>query len=272
VVRVHPAVPELTAFSAYYRETNVTEEIRNNKRTRSGPREQKPPPFVEFLNRYQPTLPEIICRANLVVLNGALQFLFAHLREARRLFDEEGDAGRLGAFTALGALVHFVLLFEKPNSETLHTPILRLQDALRSLDKNSVLPILAPTRRRGRGESSEAHLALKGHAAGTVRRLISLGVDRSDAHKKVAATLRGLGLRAERGPGDVTAGTIRNWCNEVSSDVRRNGTAAQVCDSMFNETEEHRFVSLSQTDARRFALESLSHWVQWLFPELRRAT
>jgi hypothetical protein len=250
----------------------VTGQIRNNKRTRSGPREQKPPPHVEFLNRYKGTLPEIIRRADLVVLNAALQFLFAHLREARRLFEQQREGGRAGAFTALGALWQFVVLFQEPNSETLHTPILRLQDALLSLDKNSVLPILAPTRRRGRGESSEAHLALKGHVAGTVRRLICLGVDRSDAHKKVAATLRGLGLRAERGPGHVTAGTIRNWCNEVSSDVSRNGTAAQVCDSMFDEAEEHRFASLSQTDARRFALELLSHWVQWLFPEVRKAT
>ena len=269
----------------------MTTEIRSNKRTRRGPREpkcsglrnrkgsafrvevqQRLPPFLEFLYRYRGTLPEGVSRADLIVLNAALSFLFAHLREARRLFDEEGDAGRLGAFTALGALVQFVLLFEKPTSETLHTPILRLQDALVSLDKNSVLPILAPTRRRGRGESSGAHLALKGHVAGTVRRLISLGVDRSDAHKKVAVTLRRLGLRAERGSGHVTAGTIRNWCNEVSSDVSRNGTAAQVCDSMFDEAEEHRFASLSQTDARRFALESLSHWVQWLFPKLRKAT
>lgn len=201
-----------------------------------------------------------------------LELPLCALARSPGLFDEKGDAGRLAAFTALGALVQFVLLFEKPNSETLHTPILRLQDALISLEKNSVLPIVTPTSRPGRGGSSQIHLALKGHVAGTIRRLVSVGVRQSDAQQKVAALLRRRGVRAERGPGQVTAGTVRNWCNEVSSDVGRKGTAALVYDDMLAEREERRFVTLSQDEARRFALECLSNWVQWQFPELRKAT
>jgi hypothetical protein len=123
-----------------------------------------------------------------------------------------------------------------------------LQDALSSLEKNSVLPIVTPTKRQGRAGSSEAHLALKGHAAGTVRRLISLGVDRSQAHKKVAAKLRGLGLRAERGPGHLTAVTIRNWCNEVSSDVGRKGLPRKCmtsCSMKPKSADLHLFHSLT---------------------------
>jgi hypothetical protein len=289
VVRVPPSCTKKSRYFSHL-ERDHRLSIRSNKRTQRGPHEsknavpnqhctapraearQKLPPFLEFLDRYRGTLPEIIGRADLIVLNAALSFLFAHLREARRLFDEKGDAGRLAAFTALGALVQFVLLFEKPNSETLHTPILRLQDALISLEKNSVLPIVTPTSRRGRGGSSQMHLALKGHVAGTIRRLVSVGVDQSDAQQKVAALLRRRGVRAERGPGQVTTGTVRNWCNEVSSDVGRKGTAALVYDDMFAECEERRFVTLSQAEARRFALECLSNWVQWQFPELRKAT
>ena len=255
------------------------------KRTRSGPPEpkssalrkrpraairQKQAPFLEFLDRYSSTLPESISQADLIVLNAALSFLFAHLREARRQFDEEGDAGRLGAFTALGALVQFILLFKKPNSETLHTPILRLQDAIVTLEKNSVLPIVAPARRRGRGKSSQAHLALKGNAAATVRRLVSLGVTQPDAQKKVATLLSRLGVRAERGSGHVTAGTVRNWCNEVSTDVSRKGTAALVYDHMFAAAGERQFATLSKADARSFALTLLSSWVQWQFPNLEK--
>ena len=110
----------------------MTTETRNDKRTRGGPRKlksrasrnrpraairQKQPQFLEFFDRYKGTLPESISQADLILLNAALSFLFAHLREARRQFDEEGDAGRLGAFTARGALVQFILIFKKPNFE-----------------------------------------------------------------------------------------------------------------------------------------------------------
>lgn len=247
------------------------------KRTPSGPRGQKLsapqlPLHLEFLNRYQGTLPEIIGKANLAILNAALGFLFAHLREARRQFEQEGDAGRAGAFTALGALWQFVALFERPNAETLQIPVLRLLDALVSLDNNSVSPIVEPTRRRGRGGSSHAHLALKGSAAGTVRRLVAAGLNRSDAEEKVAAQLRQRGVRAKRGSGNVTAATVRNWCNEVSSDVSRQGTAAQVCDTMFTDAEDKQFLTLSKADARRYAVGALSDWVRSMFPELRKVS
>jgi hypothetical protein len=244
------------------------------QRTRRGPRGPKlsalqQPPHLEFFNRYEGALPEIIGTANLAILNAALGFLFAHLRDARRQFEQEGDAGRAAAFTALGALWQFVALFEKPKAETLAIPILRLQDALASLDKNSVEPIVKPTRRQGRGGSSHVDLALIGHAAGTVRRLVAIGLNPSDAREEVAAQLHRLGIRAKRGSGNVTAGTVRNWCNEVSSDVSRNGTAAQVYDTMFTDAEERRFLTLSKADAKRFALGSLSYWVQSMFPGLK---
>jgi hypothetical protein len=259
-------------------------EIRRNQRTQSGPRKpklnrsahreehsvgyhQKQPPHLDFLKRHQGTLPEIVSAADLVVVNAALHFLFAHLRQARRLFELEGDAGRLGAFTALGALWQLIVLFEKPSSETLQVPILRLQDALVSLDRNSVLPIVRPTRRRGRGASSHAHLALKGHVAGTVRRLVTLGLAQSDAQQKVAALLRGLGIRTERGSGHVTAVTVRNWFNEVSADVSRKGTAAVVFDDMLADADERQFATLSPAEARRFALASLWAWIQSLLPK-----
>jgi hypothetical protein len=233
---------------------------------------QKQPQFLEFFYRYKGTLPDSISQADLIPLNAALSFLFAHLRQARRQFDEEGDAGRFGAFTALGALVQFILIFKSSNSETLHTPILRLQDALVTLDKNSVLPIVAPTRRRGRGVSSQLHAALKGHVAGTIRRLVNLGVRQPDAQRKVAALLRRLGVRAERGHGYVTAATVRNWCNEVSSDVSLEGTAALVYDDLFSDAEEQRYATLSNIEAQNFAFACLSDWVRWQYPERRKVT
>src|SRR5262249_25366723 len=129
------------------------------------------PPYLQFLNQAEGTLPEVINETNLETLNRGLSFLFALLRDARSRFEQEGDGGRSGAFTALGAIWMFIALFQKPYAEGLQVPILRLQDALASLDENRVLPILKPAPRAGRSKSSQAYLALKGHAVGTVERL-----------------------------------------------------------------------------------------------------
>jgi hypothetical protein len=48
------------------------------------------------------------------------------MRDARRLYDEEGDNGRAAAFHALGAMWQFIALFKLPNGRTLplrHWPI-----------------------------------------------------------------------------------------------------------------------------------------------------
>ena len=67
----------------------------------------------------------------------------------------------------------------------------------------------------------------------------------------------------------MTAATVRNWCNEVSSDVSRKGTAAQVYDMMFTDAEDKQFSTLSNADTRRYTFGSLSDWVQSMFPELK---
>jgi hypothetical protein len=242
----------------------------NRARATIPPQEQ--PPYREFLDRNQGTLPEFIGKTHLDTLNSALGFLFARLREARRLFDQEGDNGRTGAFTALAAAWMFIVLFKEPLAESLQVPILRLQDALFGLDNNLVSPIVKPIRRRGRAPSSQAHATLKGHAAGTVRRLVDTGLGRVDAYKAVAKKLTDLGLRAERGPGWITATTVKNWCDEVSSDVSLRGTPALTYDSMFARPEEQRFSAMPKVQARRFALDSLAGWVHSVFPELQKPT
>lgn len=231
------------------------------------------PPHLVFLEQHRGTLPEAISEADLEVLNLALGLLFSRLREARRQFTQDGDNGRLGAFTALGSLWQFVALFEKPHSETLEAPVLELLNALASLDDNAVLPILKPAPRTGRSPSSQAHLSLKGHAAATVQRLMDTGLGQSEAHALVAKTLQRLDVKADRGSGNVTTATVRNWCNEVSSDVGRKGTAATMYDKILAEDERRRFRTLSEADAvaaRRLSVVSLSRWVETHFPPRKR--
>src|SRR5262249_32275023 len=159
-------------------------------------------------------------------LNSALDILFADLRRALSQFEQEGDNRREGTFIALGAFWRFITLFRTPLSESLEVPILHLMDALAGLEKNRVDSILKPVRHRGRAPSSEAYLALKGYATATVERLVRIGLDRQDAYQAVAKQLTEVNIRPERGSGSITSTTLRNWCDEVSSDVGRHGTAA----------------------------------------------
>jgi hypothetical protein len=189
-------------------------------------------PHLDFLNRYKGTLPEKIAESELETLNSGLGFLFAWMREARRLYYEGGDNGRAAALIALEAMWQFIMLFNVPLAGTLHMPILNLQNALQALEENNVLPILKPVARSGRAASSHARLTLKGKAAGKVKLLVEAGLDRRRALQVVAKTLAEQGVRPERGSGAITANTVRHWCDEVAADVGRRGTAAMAYDSM----------------------------------------
>jgi hypothetical protein len=194
---------------------------------------EKTSAFLDFLYRSQGSLPEVIGESDLETLNAALAFLFAHLREAQRQFRTGDDYGRSSAHTALGGIWQFVALFDRPLAENLQVPILHLSDALVSLDNNHVEPVVKPTARTGRARSSHKHLAIQGAAAGTVSRLTKVGLSPAEARKAVAKQLTLSGVRTERGSGNITAHTVRNWCEKMASDVGRRGTAAMMHDSMF---------------------------------------
>jgi len=230
------------------------------------------PPFVEFWKRAKGTLPEKIKETDLSTLNLALGFLFNRLREARAQFKQEADNGRRGAFTALGAFHMFITLFKKPLEETLHVPIVRLQDALVGLEQNRIEPILKPVRRRGRAPSSHAYDSIRGNAVATVQCLQQAGLARNDALQAVARQLSQLGVRPERGSGTITATTVRNWCDEVSSDVSRQTTAALMYDDMLSPEENKRFLALPKDRAKQFALRSLSRYVLSISPGGQKPT
>jgi hypothetical protein len=224
------------------------------------------PPFLEFWKRANGTLPETIGEADLKTLNSALGFFFARLRQARAQFDQEGDNGRRGAFTALGAFQSFITLFRKPLEETLHVPILRLQDALAGLEQNRTDPILKRVGRRGRAPTGHAYDSIRGNAVATVQRLQQAGLARNDALQEVARQLSDLDVRPERGSRPVTATTVRNWCDEVSSDVSRQTTAALMYDYMLSAEEQERFLALPKDCMKQFALKSLAAYVRSISP------
>ena len=227
-------------------------------------------PEIEFLDRMQGTLPELITVGDLDTLNAGLGFFFADLRRALELFQQSEGQGRAGAIKALGAMWQLIALFKEPFAENLHVPVLRLQDALLALVENNVSPMLRPVPRSGRASSTGARAALRGYAAGTVARLVQAEVPQEQAHARVASALVKLGVGPKRGAGRVTATTVRHWCDEVAADVGRRGGAAVVYDGMFRDEERQRFSCLPSDSARRsLALKSLVSWVQGILPELQ---
>ena len=229
-------------------------------------------PHLDFLKRHRGSLPEKITESDLKTLNLGLSFLFAWLRVAGQQYDDEADGGRAAAFTTTGGMSQFIELFRSGVAEHLNVPILKLLDALAALEENNVLPILKPVKRRGRAVASHAYRSLKGHVAGTVMRLIKLELDPEQARELVAKELIKLGVRPERGKGDITANTVRHWCDEVASDVGRRGAAAIMYDMIFSEDENKRFHARSPADAQAFAFASLLRYVELIFPALRATT
>ena len=236
------------------------------------------PVNLQFTSRTVGTLPEAITASDLELLNSGLRWLFVDLRRAHQYFQNGEGNGRGGAVTALGALWRFGTFFAAPLAEGLHTPICDLQTALEALEQNNVLPMLKPAARPGRAKASRGREALKGHAAGTVQRLLQAGIKPVDAHRRVAKELTRLGVRPERGAGVVTATTVRHWCDEVANDVNRQGPAAMIYDPMFTKSECERFSFLVWLDqhpekgvdhrpAHLFALDSLAAFVRENFPK-----
>ena len=161
--------------------------------------------------------------------------------------------------------------FDSALSENLQVPILTLQDALAGLNNNAVAPILKPVPRRGRSPSNVMHAVMRGHAAATVTRLMEIGFGRGEALSEVAKVLAQIGIRPERGSGVVKASTIRNWCNEVSSDVWRHGEAARQYDCWVTRPQEHdKNLEMPKEARARYPLATLAAWVQSVFPQSRK--
>jgi hypothetical protein len=221
-------------------------------------------PYVEFFTRFEGTLPEVITSSELQALNSALGFLFAALREVRPLYQKAEAKDRRHAIrVALSVYCRFIQLFQKPLEEGLDVPILHLNDALGGLDDNSVSPILQIIPKKGRSKSSDAHNALKGLVAATVAYLCENRFPTADAHKALAQWLNKLGVRSERGSGDITSDTVRNWCAEVSSLGKTStATAAIMRNKMLAESERKRLAAAAKKATPEYAARNrLILWV-----------
>ena len=229
--------------------------------------------YVEFFTRFQGTLPEVITPSELQILNSALSSLFAPLREIRQLYwKPEAKDRRHAIRVALSFYCRFIQLFQEPLEERLDVPILHLNDALGGLDNNLVSPILQPIPRQGRSKSSDVHNALKGLVAATVTYLCENRFPTADAHKLVAQWLNKLDVSSERGSGDITSNTVRNWCAEVSSLGKTStATAAIRRNEMLAESELKRLAAAAKKATPEDAARNrLILWVRTHYAALKK--
>jgi hypothetical protein len=132
--------------------------------------------------------------------------------------------GRPAAIDALLAVVEFLSVISGSGECLLQRPINELVSALTSLNDGKVLPLLEPVRRPGSPRNSVAKEGAKAIAAYVVKRLCETGVDANEAYERVALVCRKAGVRpgrkgAANQKGEMTARTVREWCEAISADV-----------------------------------------------------
>jgi hypothetical protein len=203
------------------------------------------------------SLPDPINVKYQAALNEALQYLFAELREVFIGQQNGASTDREGALRAIEAVSKFLMLFRVVHDEQLHLPLAALDNALKALDENVVLPMLTPKPHSGCSSATDARQVTKGAAAYVAHSLQRLGMNRTAACLAVAKSLRALGLRPERGSGALTARTIREWCDVVSADISRQSPSAQAFDGLRAETDAI-IKGMKSEEAKKFLLERLT--------------
>jgi len=178
------------------------------------------------------TLPEMLGPDDLPKLNVGLRFLFKELREAQTAFSGGNQVD--GVYSALVAVYAFLSLFRPVSIEALAMPLSALESALWALDEGITEPLFKPVRRAkgGRPRASQLRQEFIGTVAYTVRRLCDFGCPLSKAHTEVATDLKRVGAKTDRGSNQITARTVRGWCDEVSEDVGRHSAAARCYDGL----------------------------------------
>jgi len=133
--------------------------------------------------------------------------------------------GRDAAIEALLAVTEFLSEIAGPGELLHQRPINDLLSSLISLNDGKVSPLLKPVSRSGRPRNSVAKEGAKATAVFVVKRLAGMGLDPNLAYERVARVCRQAGVSPGRKGGknqigtEMTARTVRKWCDDISADV-----------------------------------------------------
>ena len=164
-----------------------------------------------------------------------------------------------GVYLALAAIYAFVSLFRAVGTEGLIAPLMELESALCALDEGVTEPLLKPVRRAksGRPRSTQLRQEFVGTVAYTVKKLCDLDCPQSEAHKAVADDLNRAGTKSDRGSGQVTPRTVRDWCERVSEDFGRHSPAARRYDALMADPRTAAFDRMPPEAAARLLRRQL---------------
>jgi hypothetical protein len=207
------------------------------------------------------TLPDQIRPKSLVYLNYGLEFLFDELREAAERHKSGHHGGRLGTIQALEAVTLFLMTFKSVHEERLEAPLALLANALRALDRNTVGSLVRPVPRSGRAPASDVRQALKGLVAYTVRRLQDIGMDNKGSQQAVARRLKELGIKPDRGARDLTARTVREWCETTAADGP-SGSARWMFGALPTNPQDKVWDTLPKKEAIQRLLDNMAKLIQ----------
>ena len=156
-------------------------------------------------------------RETIARLSGTLSALEQGLIYARKWYQKGDDNGRLGAFTALWAVIDFLQAFDDFHSAGLERPLVSLATALLDVDKGTVHPMLRPKRGRKRGQSPSTieMTRFRVMAAVAMTLFMKNGSPKNLAAQRVARALDNAGFKRAGGR-PITAQTVAGWRDRVS--------------------------------------------------------
>ena len=96
-----------------------------------------------------------------------------------------------------------------------------------------------------------------GTVAYTVKKLCDLDCPQSEAHKALADDLNRAGTKPDRGSGQVTPRTVRDWWERVSEDFGRHSPAAQRYDALMADPRTAAFDRMPPEAAARLLRRQL---------------
>ena len=167
---------------------------------------------------------------------AAIQQLHGTLVEANKRHDPRSDGGRQAAIMALIGVFEFIESIDDLRGQHLATPLSALGEALVSLDRGSLPPMLEPKQMPGgrRPETANRQF-VKSAAAATMTLLMTVGHRRENAAKQVANVLR-RGNVALDGRRLLDWRSVASWRSQLKRKARTPAKQAFGAIMMYNFT------------------------------------
>jgi hypothetical protein len=183
-----------------------------------------------------------------VELAAAIQELWIRLQMASSYDPAAQDSGRSSAAIALIGVVEFLPVLY-PKLSPLPLALQDLLQGLADLDRGTVIPLLTPSKKRGRPPNELSDELFRAIAAAAMTSLMrDQEMDRALAARNISRRLSEMGY----GPGKVTAVQVAKWREKMMTESPAENLAVQRYELALKCVKE-----LKSAEAVRFLLSNL---------------